>query len=197
VRRTLHPGHRWHPAISLSHKAVLAAPRPPVNLCRRVVLPRRPGGRGVPPLIAKASQARRASRHGPCPPLSRSRGVGRAWRPREPPRLGWPTPGWGAGGGACGEPWGCVAPAPPSETLMSTPSSEGACPCRRDTPHGSRRWIQGIGKDGEVPEKTLRIGAVRVFERVRKGGTGRFGHPCVRAGRGIERECTRKRQTDG
>jgi hypothetical protein len=47
-----------------------------------------------------------------------------------------------------------------------------------------------------VSEKTLRVGAVRVFERVGKGGTGRFGHPCVRAGRGIERECTRKRQTD-
>jgi hypothetical protein len=47
-----------------------------------------------------------------------------------------------------------------------------------------------------VSEKTLRIGAVRVFERVGKGGTGCFGHPCVRAGRGIERACTRKRQTD-
>jgi hypothetical protein len=56
--------------------------------------------------------------------------------------------------------------------------------------------IQGIGKDGEVSEKTLRVGAVRGFERVGKGGTGRFGPLCVRAGRGIERECTRTRQTD-
>jgi hypothetical protein len=57
--------------------------------------------------------------------------------------------------------------------------------------------MQGIGNDGEVSETTLRVGAVRVFELVRKGGTGRFGHPCVRAGRGIERACTGKRQTDG
>jgi hypothetical protein len=56
--------------------------------------------------------------------------------------------------------------------------------------------ISGIGKDGEVSENTLRIGAVRVLERVGTGGTGWFGHPCVRAERGIERECTRKRQTD-
>ena len=56
--------------------------------------------------------------------------------------------------------------------------------------------IQGIGKDGEVSETTLRVGAVRVFERVGKGGTDCFGHPCVRTGRGIELECTRTRQTD-
>ena len=29
------------------------------------------------------------------------------------------------------------------------------------------------------------------------GRPGRVGHPCVRAGRGIERACTRKRQADG
>jgi hypothetical protein len=35
-----------------------------------------------------------------------------------------------------------------------------------------------------------------VFARVGKGGTGCFGHPCGRAGRGIAREWTSKRQTD-
>ena len=47
-----------------------------------------------------------------------------------------------------------------------------------------------------MSENTLRVGAVSVFELVGKGGTGRFGPPCVRAGQGIERECTRTRQTD-
>ena len=53
--------------------------------------------------------------------------------------------------------------------------------------------VQEGGKDGEVSEKTLRGEGVRVFERIWKGGTGRFGHPCVQAERGIELERCRKR----
>jgi hypothetical protein len=42
--------------------------------------------------------------------------------------------------------------------------------------------IQGIGKGGEVSERTHRVGAVRGFERVRKGGMGHFGHPWCEPG---------------